>query len=82
MSRASKNGNELSTICIGGIPQGSCIGQLALIIYINGLPNDEDSETDFTLFMDDTTLSEIMDMLATMFQGTQLAMHQIALRNL
>ena len=34
---------------------------MAFIIYINGLPNDEDSEKDLTLFMDDTTLSEIMD---------------------
>ena len=55
----------------GGIPQGSKLGPLAFIIKINQLanvvetPNDDQNgrsdQKDIVIFMDDTTLSEVID---------------------
>ena len=55
----------------GGIPQGSKLGLLAFIIKINQLanvvetPNDDQNgrsdQKDIVIFMDDTTLSEVID---------------------
>ena len=66
--------NELSASCVikERVLQGSRIGPIAFVIHNNGLnsilTNDRRSETsednideDLTLFMDDTTLSEVIN---------------------
>ncbi len=57
-----------------GVPQGSRLGSVAFIVHINGLPStlkkperttdnevSDDDDDDVTIFMDDTTISEIID---------------------
>jgi hypothetical protein len=66
-SQVTKFGNEFSQEARveGGVPQGRKIGPIAFIIHINNLPliipqvNPEDE--DISLFMEDTTLSEVID---------------------
>ena len=54
-------------IVMGGVPQGSKLGPVTFAIMTNNLPSVldcglEENEGDTTMFMDDTTLSEILDM--------------------
>lgn len=67
----TKYGNEYSDVenARGGVPQGSKIGPIAFIVHINQLPltilhdrtTPDICEEDITMFMDDTTLSEVVD---------------------
>jgi len=50
---AATSGSRLITC---GVPQGSILGPVLFLVYINDLPNISNS-ADFTLFADDTTLS-------------------------
>ena len=69
----SGNELSASCVIKGGIPQGSRIGPIAFVSHINGLnsilndadkndhrsgTNEDNINEDLTLFMDDTTLSE------------------------
>ena len=70
-------GDKYSTSCVinGAVPQGSRIGPFAFIIHINALHAvikdsesnltesslESDNDDDVTLFMDDTTLSEVLN---------------------
>ena len=66
-----KNQKSVCKSIKGGIPQGSELGPLAFIIKINQLanvvetPNDDQNgrsgQKDIVIFMDDTTLSEVID---------------------
>ncbi len=66
-SQVTKVGNTFSDPAYikGGVPQGSKIGPLAFIVYINDLPSvvqssDDNSDT-VSMFMDDTTMSEVFN---------------------
>ena len=64
-----------SSVINGGVPQGSRIGAIAFIIHINALHAvikdfennstesslESDNNDDLTMFMDDTTLSEVLN---------------------
>ena len=56
----SENSNELDIK--RGVPQGSILGPLLFIIYINDLPNAS-KVFDFLMYADDTTLSCCIDKL-------------------
>ena len=75
-TQITKFGNEVSdrVAVNGGVPQGSRLGPVAFIVHINGLPSalakrertfdnevSEGDDDDVTIFMDDTTISEIID---------------------
>jgi hypothetical protein len=81
-SQVTKVGNTFSDPAyIKGGAQGSKIGPLAFIVHINDLPSvvqssDDDNSDTVSMFMDDTTMSEVLNVISDHISGESIGNSQ------